>query len=333
MRKSVLKEWASGEVAPLLSKAKPNEYPTAWSKYVGQEPAKRMLRVAAQSARMRNEPLDHYLIGHGTPGIGKTALANLVARELKRPARLITGPLVPGRARLLFSQMKDRDVLVYDEFHQVMDAGKKNAEWLLSYLQDGTIDGPLGPEPQPRVTIIAATTDVGRLPEPIVSRFVTVPMEDYSEEEAAKIAQVMAPRILGKDAPKLSRNEALTLAVAAHCNPRAIKQLLVVLRDATITRELPMVNGRYDVKGLLDWQGITHDGLDYTCQRYLQTLATEFDGTAGAKALEDRLQQPGGLTSVERVLIDKGLVARTRTGRTLTQAGIRRFNELMEVAS
>ena len=193
--------------------------------------------------------------------MGKTALASLVAHELQRPCRVISGPMPVGRIRLLFSQMKDRDVLLYDEFHTVMQAGKKNTEWLNNYLQDGVLPGPVGAEVQPRVTIIAATTDIGRIPDAIVSKFpLRPPMEDYSEEEAAKIAQVMAPRILGRGAPKLTKPEAQMIAVAANCNPRAIRQLLRVLRDATLTKALPMAKGRYNIPGLLDWAGITRTG-------------------------------------------------------------------------
>lgn len=312
------------KIAPVLDG---HDYPRRWNDYIGQEPAKRMLRVAAKAARMRKEPLDHVLISHGTPGVGKTALAALLAQELGTTCRVVSGQVSLQKARLLLSGMEDRDVLLYDEIHQIIDGGKKNAEWMLSFLQDGVLMGPLGPEEQPRITVIGATTDAARLPESIVSRFpLQPPMQDYTDTEAAKIAQVTARSVL-EGLPSLSKPQALQIAAAAHNNPRAIRRLLTVLRDMTITDTLPLHNGRYDIDGLLDFQGITPDGLDPVARRYLHTLATEFDGSAGAKALEDRLQQPG-LASVERMLMDKGLVAKTRTGRTLTQAGIKRFREL-----
>jgi holliday junction DNA helicase RuvB len=312
--------------APVLER---HEYPRTWKDYIGQEPAKRMLQVAAKSAKLRNEPLDHTLISHGTPGIGKTSLAALISDEVGRNCRVVSGQLDLHAARMLFAEMQDRDVLFYDEVHQVMDGGKKNAEWLLAYLQDGVLMGPLGGEIQPRVTIIAATTDAGRLPESIVSRFpLQPPMQDYTDEEAAKIVVIMAGKTL-VGLPKVNAREAAMVASAAHNNPRAIRRLLTVLRDMTITEALPLEKGRYNIDGLLDWQGITHDGLDRVAQRYLEALALEFDGSAGARALEDRLQQPGGLGQVERVLMDKGLVAKTRSGRMLTQAGISRFRDLV----
>lgn len=308
------------------------EYPTRWNAYVGQDEAKQLLQVSAKSARMRAAPLDHVLISHPTPGIGKTALAVLTAAEMRKQVRAVSGVVHADWARMLFAEMGDGDVLLWDEAHQMMDNGRKNAEWLLSFLQDGTIMGPLGAEVQPKVTVVAATTDPGRIPDAIVGRFaIRPPMRDYTTAEAAKIAIMMARSIL--IGPRLGKADATQLAAAGANNPRAIKQLLVVLRDMTITDTLPMKGTRYDVPGLLAMQGITSDGLDRTAQAYLAVLATEFGGTAGVKALEDRLQQPGGLATVERVLMDKGLIGRTARGRSLTQAGIRRYRELQEVAA
>jgi holliday junction DNA helicase RuvB len=304
-----------------------SNYPSRWSEYIGQEKAKKVLQVASKSARMRKAPLPHTLIAHPTPGIGKTALAVLTSIELGRPVRMISGQVHRDYARLLFSEMEDNDVLIYDEAHQMMDAGKKKAEWLLHYLQDGVIMGPLGPEPQPRVTIIAATTDANRIPENIRSRFECPPLTDYTTEEAAKIVTLMSGSLM-EGLPKVTGVQAEALASAAANNPRAIRRLLLNLRDMTLAGELTRKGRLYDIEGLLAFQGISPDGLDPTMQKYLVTLASEFQGTAGAKTLEDRLQQPGGLGTVERTLMEKGYVAKTRTGRTLTQAGIRRYREL-----
>lgn len=304
------------------------EYPTRWSQYVGQEPAKRVLQVAAKSARIRRVPLDHVLITHPEPGVGKTALAMLVAKEMGTKCKIVSGKIGKDAARLALSEMNDRDVLLYDEFHQVMDGGKKNAEWLLSYMQDGVIYTPMGAEDYPRVTLVAATTDPAKIPESILSRFpLRPPIEDYTDAEATRIAVIMSGKIL-HGLPRLRTLDAAVIASAAHNNPRAIRQLLVVLRDMVITDTLEVQKGRYDISQLLEFQGITPDGLDRTAQQYLKALATEFGGSAGVKALEERLMQPGGLATTERTLMDKGYIARTRTGRTLTKDGITRYRAL-----
>lgn len=317
------------DIAPVVDG---HDYPARWKDYIGQAPARTMLQVAAKSAKMRRQPLDHVLIAHPTPGLGKTSLAYLVAKEIGTTCRVVSGQLGPNKARLLFADMEDGDVLFYDEIHQLMDGGKRNAEWMLHFLQDGVIMGPLGPERQPRITLVAATTDAGKLPKTIVDRFpIQPPMEEYNDEDAAKIAMLTSTRIL-ENLPKLGPKEAAGVAAACFNNPRQMRKLLITLRDLTITDTLPLVKGRYDIDALLVAQGITADGLDRTAQQYLLALGREFGGCAGAKALEERLAQPGGLAHTERMLMDKGFVARVSAGRTLTQAGIHRFRAL-QVAS
>lgn len=314
------------KAAPILEG---DQYPKTWGAYIGQEPAKRMLQVAARSARLRKEPLEHVLIAHPTAGVGKTALAALIAREMRRPCRVVSGSLSKNAARMLLSEMNDCDLLLYDEIHRIVEGGKKQADWMLHLLQDGCLIGPTGPEDQPKVTIIGTTTEAMRLPRTLVSRFLVPPMQDYTQEEATRIALLASKQILVPEGlPALGRKQADLVASAADKNPRAIRRLVITLRDMAITKELPMNGTRYDIDAFLAWQGITPDGLDRVAQRYLAVLAAEFDGSAGAKALEDRLQQPGGLDAVERVLMDRGLVTKTRGGRMLTQAGIARYQEL-----
>jgi len=304
-----------------------SEYPTRWVDYIGQEGATRLLQVAAKSARIRKAPLDHVLIAHPSPGIGKTALANLIARELRRPIRVVSGKVTLNAARLILSDMKDRDVLFYDEFHRVAES-KGNPEWLLHLMQDYTLIGPFGPEPQPKITLIAATTHAHLVPRAVLDRFMLVPeLHEYSTEEAARIAQVTARRDL-KGLPTLAKSQATVIATAAGRNPRSIKKLLISLRDVTVTGAVPLRNGRYDVDALLAWNDITPDGLTPVARRYLSALKDDFDGAAGVKALEERLAHPGGLGDVERVLMDAGLIGRTKTGRQLTQAGIARSRAL-----
>ena len=304
------------------------EYPSRWKDYIGQDQAVRSLQVAAASARMRKEPLDHVLIAHPSPGIGKTALANLIARELRRPIRVVSGMVTLNAARMILSEMKDRDVLFYDEFHRVAE-NKGNPEWLLHLMQDYKLVGPFGPEDQPHITLVAATTHAHNVPKAVLDRFMLTPeLTEYDNDQAARIAQVTARRIL-KDLPKLTKREATIIAIAAGRNPRSIKKLLISLRDLTITRALSLRNGHYDVDALLEWNNITPDGLTLVARRYLAALKEDFDGAAGVKALEERLAHPGGLSEVERVLMDAGLVGRTKSGRMLTQAGIARYHQLV----
>lgn len=315
------------EMAHILDAA---EYPKTWSEYIGQEDAKRMLRVSAKSAKLRGKPLDHVLIASPISGLGKTALAGLIAREMGREVRVTSGQISKDQARIILGDMIDGDVWLIDEFHQLMDAGRKNAEWILHLLQDGVLPGPFGMEEQPKITVIAATTDPQKLPATILSRFPIRPqLVDYSRDDAAYMAFTMSKRLLAEHGlPELSDEDALLLADAGDGNPRKIRNLLCNLRDLALCEEIVVADGRYDIAGMLAFSGLTPDGLDKGAQDYLVALARVFGGTAGEKALDSHLKLPGGVKDAESALMKRNLLARTSSGRTLTKAGIQRAKEL-----
>lgn len=303
-----------------------SKYPSTWKELIGQAGAKAMLQRAVKSAKLRKTRLDHVLIAYPDPGVGKTAIAVRVAQDMGTNARVISGQLSRDAARLLFSELDDGDVILYTEFHQVMQGGRSRAEWLKQYLENGVIVGPRGPEAQPAVTIVADTTDAHKIPSDILGRFIMPPLVPYSPEEMAKIVTAMSKKFLVVDGllPVTGRNARL-MGDASGGNCRAVARMLVVLRDMAITGEM---DHGYEIPTLLATMGVSRDGLDPMAQRYLTMLGGEFAGSAGEAALGGRLQVPGGLDDVERILMDKGYITKTRTGRVLTQAGIRRYREL-----
>lgn len=307
------------------------KYPTSWDEFVGQTGAVRQLSVAAKSARLRNESLPHTLLASGAAGIGKTSLAMLIAQEMKCAVAVVSGAISAGAARVLFAEMEDGDILFIDEAHQLVVGGKAKAEWLLNYMQDGVIAGPRGVEVQPKVTIVAATTEAGRLPETILDRFPLKPeLTAYSADEAAAIALQMALKVLPIDLPHISLVNAQGIAAAANHNPRKMGALLAQLRDLALVEDhhYDEDTGSYDLTDTLEMQGLTEDGLNLSARRYLIALLTDFPDGAGIAAIKDRLQEPGGLAYVERILIDKGFIVRTKSGRQLTATGIRRARDL-----
>ncbi len=300
-----------------------SQYPSRWSQYIGQERAIRQLKTAAVSARKRRVPLPHTLIAHPSPGIGKTALAYLAGETMGKRCKVVTvqGRVTAGDARFHMSAMSDGDILFIDEAHQM---GKK-AEWLLPYLQDGHLIGPFGPETYAAVTVIAATTNPELLPAAVRSRFPLQPqLTDYTDVEGQKIAALMARSVLG-DLPRPTRNVLTLLASAANNNPRTMRMILTNVRDLAVAEGAP-ADGNYDLSEPLAWAGVTSDGLSSTAEAYLSVM-TEYGGQAGAALLKERLDVPD-LRPVERLLADKGLVARTRGGRVLTQSGIQRALEV-----
>lgn len=305
-------------------------YPTDWNAFVGQERAKRQLLVATQSARLRDVACDHILLRSPIPGVGKTSLALLCAAEMGVGVKMVAGKVTLNEARAVLATMNDRDVLFYDEIHMAVAGGKAKAEWLLHVLQDRVILGPRGPEPIPEITVIGATTDAGRLPETILGRFPVQPViEAYTDNEAAMIALHMSASVFGSPMPTPGERCCRAVARAANNNPRQMRALLTSVRDLAITSEGSNFDGDdYVIDEALQWFGLTEDGLDSTAQRYLVALLVDFQNQAGERAIADRLQETGGLGYTERVLIDKGYIARVKGGRTLTAPGIRRARDL-----
>lgn len=308
-------------------------YPDGWDEFIGQETAKRTLQVKIASAKERQVPLSHVLLASGTPGVGKTTLALLVAAALETRMKMVSGAVSLNEARIMLSAMSDGDVLFIDEIHQLVRGSKSNAEWLLHLLQDGVLMGPRGPEPQPLVTVIGASTDAGRLPETILSRFLIQPViEPYSLDEATRIAINMGASLLPEDAPWPRADDFRAVAVAANHNPRIMSAIIQNMRDlVTVDPEAAFDGMNYDLTEPLRWLGLTFDGLDDTAQRYLTTIMEDFEGQAGGRSMQDRLQEPGGVDATERVLMGKGYIVKTRQGRTLTADGIKRARDLAEL--
>lgn len=310
-------------IAPRLTNT--GDYPATLRGYVGQDAARELLRLKARSARARKARMEHTLITHPEAGIGKTALAHSVAGELGRPVRRFAGRMKVDLARMLFAEMKPLEVLFYDEFHTIMDNGKKEADWWLTFLQDGYLPGPRGREEIPPITVIGATTEAQLITKAIRDRFLIPPMGDYTSAEAAKIVTTLSGRIL--DGPKVTGKDALAIATACHSNPRQMHHMLTLLRDMVVDNRMP--NG-YDIPMLLEFQDISPDGLDNQARRYLTVLAHEFDGQAGGANLGDRLG--GQIEDTERVLMARGYITKTRTGRRLTREGIVRCQTLEEAS-
>lgn len=303
-------------------------YPKSWREFIGQDLAKAQIQLKAQSAKRRRAPMPHTLLSHPDGGMGKTALAKLAAAEMNTEVIEISGRLPLQGARRLFAKIKPRTVIFWDEFHQSVAGGKHSAEWMLHLMQDGYLLGPFGPEPVPPVTILGATTDEGQLPKTILGRMFRPPLLPYTVDEAARIVGVMAGQILVPEGlPRPSRRNALTLAAAGNCNPRAIRQLVCTLRDVGVVHPGTVSGRHYSLDLVFQFHGLTPDGLDHKAQEYLRVLLNEFSGGAGAAALRDRLMQ-ADLAEVERVLMDKGYIGKTGRGRTLTAAGIVRAEEL-----
>ena len=278
------------------------------------------LRTAVQSAVMREDRLDHVLLASGAHGIGKTTLAQIVAAQMGTGMVAVSGPLTIDEARLVMRDMRDGDILFWDEFHLAVAGNRNRADWLLPMLTDHVLLSKNGPEPMPDITVIAATTDVGKLPQTIISRFMLRPiLEYYTDEEGAQIAGNLAGRMRVRVSdvilPKIAR--------AADNNPRDMRMVLTAIRDLAVTSD-----GVVKFQTALKWAGLTKDGLTRLAQDVMLVLLDSNDYTASLETIQAALGEPGPLRHTEQALIQKGYLTITSRGRKLTERGLGRALEL-----
>jgi len=311
------------------------EDPKRFDDFIGQTTARSMILAAVKSALRRNKPLGHLLLASGLPGIGKTTLARLTATLLDTGFVELGGTVTDRDAIKAMRVMEDGDVLFLDEVHRLISNGKARAEWLLTLLEDGTIQTPGGTFEAPRVTVIAATTDAQRLPQTILDRFVQPVLEEYTVSEAVQIAGGAALRIgFGTAELPMPQNTAWLerVAQASNNNPRLITPLLQQVRDIAIAEALAnLQNDGYDIGKALVWSGLTEDGLTSQAQNYLIALFVS-NGTAGVKTIAAAIGEEQ-VAQTERLLIHKGLIVINSRGRSLTDLGDERAEQLVAAAN
>lgn len=300
------------------------EYVKTWDSYVGQAPLKEQLRVHIESSIARDEVLDHILLGSGVPGVGKTTIARLIAKEIDAN---ITMMVPPFSAKALFDaclQMQERDVLFIDEIHKLADGGPRMAENLLHMLDERTLYLEDGVHHLEKFTVIGATTDVDKLPETVVDRFPIQPyFQPYSLPELVRITKNFA------DFFDIGLLPTTMVAIAKACRgtPRVSRQLVMGARD------IQAMTGEYCTpEELLSFKETEPDGMTRQHKAYIQYMYKFFgretrDGLmeymAGEASMMSLLREnKNGIARLERFLIEQGLVDRTTRGRRLTPAGI-----------
>jgi Holliday junction DNA helicase RuvB len=297
--------------------------PLALDEFVGQRQARSNLQVFIDAAKVRGDALDHVLFV-GPPGLGKTTLAQIVARELGVNFRSTSGPVIAkaGDLAAQLTNLEERDVLFIDEIHRLNPAVE---EILYPAMEDYQLDLIIGEGPAarsvkielPRFTLVGATTRAGLLTTPLRDRFgIPIRLEFYTIDELELIVK-RAARVLGIGMTEEGANE---IARRARGTPRIAGRLLRRVRDFAIVDEAAQITREIADRALrlLDVDPI---GLDVMDRKYLTTIASSFGGgPVGIETIAAALSEPRDAIEeiIEPYLIQKGFVQRTPRGRVLT---------------
>ena len=300
--------------------------PKSLDEFVGQAAARDNLRVFIEAARNRGEALDHVLF-FGPPGLGKTTLAQIIAKEMGVGFRATSGPVIAksGDLAALLTNLDEGDVLFIDEIHRLNPAVE---EILYPAMEDRALDIMIGEGPSarsvridlPHFTLVGATTRQGLLTTPLRDRFgIPVRLIFYTVEELEHVV-TRAARLLGL---AIATDGATEVARRSRGTPRIAGRLLRRVRDFADVAGAAMVDAKIADAALtrLEVDGL---GLDAMDRRYLMMIADIYKGgPVGVETLAAGLSEPRDTIEevIEPYLIQLGLVARTARGRCLNGPG------------
>jgi Holliday junction DNA helicase RuvB len=300
--------------------------PKTLDEFVGQKAARENLRVFIDAAKGRGDALDHVLF-FGPPGLGKTTLAQIVARELGVGFRATSGPVIAksGDLAALLTNLEDGDVLFIDEIHRLAPAVE---EILYPAMEDRVLDLMIGEGPSarsvridlPKFTLVGATTRQGLITTPLRDRFgIPVRLTFYSVAELEQVVR-RAARLLGL---ALTGDGAAEVARRARGTPRVAGRLLRRVRDFAQAAGDAEVDAKVADAALTRME-VDHLGLDAMDRRYLTMIADIYrGGPVGVETLAAGLSEPRDTIEevIEPYLIQLGLIARTARGRCLNGPG------------
>ncbi len=300
--------------------------PQSFDQYIGQEQIKKALQLAIAATKKRNEPLDHVLL-YGPPGLGKTTLAHVIAKELGGNLRVTSGPAVERAADLasLLTNLEDGDILFIDEIHRLP---RSVEEILYSAMEDYVIDIMLGKGPSaqnlrldlPKFTLIGATTRYGALSAPLRDRFGLVNRLDYYK--LAEITKILE-RTSRLMEVSIQKDALQKMSARARLTPRIANRLMKRVRDWAQVHGNDVINTEalYETLEILE---IDEHGLEQSDRKIIETIIKQYSGgpvgvAAVAAATGEERQTIEDVN--EPYLIQIGFLERTNRGRKVTKLG------------
>ena len=294
--------------------------PQVLEDFVGQAEARANLRVFIESAKIRGEAMDHTLF-HGPPGLGKTTLAQIMARELGVGFRMTSGPVLakPGDLAAILTNLEARDVLFIDEIHRL---AANVEEILYPAMEDHVLDLIIGEGPSARsiridlapFTLVAATTRAGLLATPLRDRFgIPLRLEFYTQAELTKVLTGAAAKM----GVSLALDGASEIAARSRGTPRVAGRLLRRVRDFAAADGSDVIDGKAAARALARLD-VDQAGLDALDRRYLQALIENYGGgPAGVETLAYAIAEARDAVEdvIEPFLLQQGFIQRTPRGR------------------
>ncbi|MCH8684717.1 Holliday junction branch migration DNA helicase RuvB [Pedomonas mirosovicensis] len=299
--------------------------PQHLDEFIGQQTARENLRVFIEAAKARGDALDHVLF-FGPPGLGKTTLAQIIAREMGVNFRATSGPVIAkaGDLAALLTNLEAGDVLFIDEIHRLNPAVE---EVLYPAMEDRQLDLIIGSGPSarsvridlPQFTLVGATTRSGLITTPLRDRFgIPVRLQYYTTDELELVVRRGA-KVLGTE---IAPDGAREVAARSRGTPRIAGRLLRRVRDFAAVAGETVIN-RHVADAALTRLDVDRLGLDMMDRRYLSMIAdTYHGGPVGVETISAALSEPRDTLEevIEPYLIQIGFVARTARGRMLTPA-------------